>query len=125
MIELLMATALMSIAILALLGVFPVMTDLRRNTLQNSLALYDAEQVMDSLLQRNQFIGTTPSTQAFVNGNFQAISPPVNFPQATMQYWGDPVYANGLEQMVHVQISWPDRYGVHSLQLDSTVSPNL
>ena len=125
MIELLMATALMSIAILAVLGVFPVMTDLRRNTLQNSLALYDAEQIMDTLLQENSIVGTGASSQLFIAGKLVTISPPVNFPQATLQYWGDPVYANGLEQMVHVSVTWPDRYGVHTVQLDSTVAPGI
>lgn len=126
MIELMIALAVMSIAILAVLGVFPVMTDLDRSSSQQSYALYAGQEIMDELLRQNNFVATTPQTTMIWNGKVTSISPPTDLPSSqstTRTYWGDA--PAGGQQHIYVQVQWLDRYGLHKLILSSAVTPNV
>lgn len=112
-IEILLALAVLSVAVLALLGILPVAIRQQRSSTMTTQALHLAVQTMDDLLQRNERISTTPqSDQPFAE------------PIGTRSWWGapDPDGRPGL-QLVTVEVVWAERAAQHRVRLQSLLAP--
>jgi len=112
--EVMLAMALLSMGILAILGVFPMAQKLNRQAWVRTTAYILAQQKMDQILGDNQFISVDANSD-----NCDAI------PQGYRRWWGEPdPGGNPRLQLIHVEVAWVDRYsGVQRVELAGMVAP--
>jgi len=121
MIEVLIALVVMSIAILAVIGAFPTVFKTDRRTMFSSIALYDAQTALDTVLRANVFVSTTPVvTTPFSNPTPGAVGLPNGFQSVVGS--ADPG-GNANFQQVSVTETWVENGRVRSITLVSEVEP--
>ena len=112
------AVLIQVVAILAIIGVFPMMAKADKGAWLTSVALYHAQEKMDQLLLANAKISTTAQTD-----------PPApnllsDLPYGASRQWvGTTDLNNSGVQTITVTVQWWEERLVHTLSLTSTVSP--
>lgn len=99
-------------AILAIIGVFPVLARADKEAWLTSVALYRAQEKMDQILLANSLISSTPQTDN-----------PTDLPSGYRQWVGQIDASNPAIQTVTVTVTWVEGGIVHSLALTSAVDP--
>lgn len=113
LVEILLALAVLSVALLGLLGLLPVAFRQQQSSTMMTQSLYLATQTMDDLLQRNEFLGSVPQTDQ-----------PFSEPIGSRSWWGspDPGGRAGL-QLVTVEVTWAEGPRQHRVRLQSLLAP--
>lgn len=113
LLEVLIALGLMTIGILAVIGIFPAIFDLNYNAWGTTTATVLAQEKLDQLLGADSFIGT-----ALVEDSPSALS------QCARQWWGapDPLGNPAVQQLV-VQVTWNEKGRTRSVSLTTLLAP--
>lgn len=112
LIEVMFAVLIQVVAILAIIGVFPMMAKADKGAWLASVALYHAQEQMDKLLLASTKISTATQTDY-----------PSDLPSGYRQWVGSTDAGNSGVQTITVTVTWVEEGRVHSLSLDSTVDP--
>ncbi|MCL5774556.1 MAG: hypothetical protein M1536_09330 [Firmicutes bacterium] len=111
MVEVLIALALLSTGILAVIGVYPVILQMNTSSQNNDIALSLAQQKLDEILSNGTFISTSAQSDM-----------PSNLPSCTRQWWGSSVPYNSSLQQIDVQVTWTEKNRLRSVTVTSIIS---
>jgi len=111
LIEILISIAVLSIGILAILGVYPVVLSLNQNAWSTSTALTLAQDKMDEILSKNVTLGTSYQSDE-----------PVQLPSCARRWRGLTVDPYGL-QTVSVEVTWKEKNRTRNMTLTSQICP--
>lgn len=110
-----MALTVLTIAVLALIGLYATVFSAGRRSVYASVALYDMESEMDALLKANNYVSTVTVIPA-------GGSPPLGMPNGTLSYIGSSI-ASRKPQLITVTVTWVEAGHVRSVSLQSEVAP--
>lgn len=113
LLEVLIALGLMTIGILAVIGIFPAIFDLNYNAWGTTTAAALAQEKVDQLLSAGSFVGAAPVQDS-----------PSALYQCTRQWWGapDPLGNPSIQQLV-VQITWNEKGRTRIVSLTTLLAP--
>ncbi len=108
-IEILIAYAVLTVAVLALLGCLPLAASQQQNTITDTQAMYFAEQKMDELLLEDVAISEVTKTDYPLGDN-----------SMVRTWWGE--YGNNVSlQTVTVQVTWTGAHSGRNVTLRSCI----
>lgn len=111
LIEILISIAVLSVGILAILGVYPVVLQLNQNAWSTSTALTLAQDKMDEILSKNVTLGASYESDE-----------PVQLPSCLRRWRGLTIDSYGL-QTVSVEVTWKDKNRTRTMTLTSQICP--
>ena len=111
MVEVLIALALLSTGILAVVGVYPAILQMNTSSQNNDIALSLAQQKLDEILNNGTFISTSAQSDM-----------PSNLPSCTRQWVGSSVPYNSNLQQIDVQVTWTEKNRLRSVTVTSIIS---
>lgn len=113
LLEVLLAVSVMTIGVLAVLGVFPAIVSLNYNAWGTTTAAVLGQEKLDQLLAAGTFININPSQDN-----------PSSLPQCVRQWWGasDPQGNPSVQQLI-VQITWTEKGRARSVSFTTLLTP--
>ncbi|MCE1245785.1 MAG: prepilin-type N-terminal cleavage/methylation domain-containing protein [Firmicutes bacterium] len=120
LIEILIAIGVLSVGVLAVIGMFPSFFKLNANSWTTTQVMLLTQEKMDEILSSNAYISTTPST------DYPGIIPRDGSgnPLGYRRWWGesDPG-GNTNIQIIKVEVVWTERSRVKRYTLTGAVAP--
>lgn len=122
LIEVLLALGVLTVGILAVVGIFPGIFRINANTWRTTEVMILAQQTMDEILSQNQYIDTSPVTVNPAPTQIPRDSDGV--PVGYVKYWGtsDPG-GNPNIQIINVEVVWVAQGRTKTYKLKSAISP--